>query len=59
MSFDSFADFIAMGTHGPYVWSAYGLTALVVALNIIAPLKQRKKVLAQIRQKMRREEVES
>ena len=30
MAFDSFADFIAMGKHGPYVWFCYGLTLLVV-----------------------------
>ncbi|WP_134629292.1 heme exporter protein CcmD, partial [Pseudomonas aeruginosa] len=24
MSFESFGDFLAMGHHGPYVWSAYG-----------------------------------
>ena len=31
MQFDSFADFIAMGGHGPYVWMAYGATFLVLA----------------------------
>ncbi|SUO96417.1 heme exporter protein CcmD [Suttonella ornithocola] len=31
MAFDSLADFLQMGTHGPYVWAAYGifLTALI------------------------------
>ena len=31
MAFDSFADFIAMGNHGFYVWLAYGTA--VVALG--------------------------
>lgn len=30
MAFESLADFIAMGKHGPYVWSCYGVTFLVV-----------------------------
>lgn len=30
------SDFLAMGGHGPYVWSAYAVTAVVVALNIWA-----------------------
>ena len=31
MAFDSFGDFLAMGTHGFYVWLAYGLTFIVLA----------------------------
>jgi len=30
MAFESLADFLAMGKHGPYVWSCYGLTFMVV-----------------------------
>ncbi len=29
MSFESFGDFLAMGHHGPYVWSAYGTSRLM------------------------------
>lgn len=57
MYFDTFADFIAMGTHGPYVWSAYGLTILVVVLNFMAIARQRKNTLATIRQKLVRQEL--
>jgi heme exporter protein D len=31
MAFDSWADFMAMGKHGVYVWSSYGLTFAVIA----------------------------
>jgi heme exporter protein D len=31
MAFDSWADFLAMGKHGVYVWSSYGLTFAVIA----------------------------
>lgn len=30
MAFDSFAEFLAMGNHGFYVWLAYGLTFVVL-----------------------------
>ena len=30
--FDSFADFLAMGTYGVYVWSAFGATFLCFAV---------------------------
>ncbi len=57
MYFETFADFLAMGTHGPYVWSAYGLTVLVVVVNLIAITRQRKHALKTIRQKQRRHEL--
>ncbi len=38
MSFESFGDFLAMGHHGPYVWSAYGISLLVLAINVAEPL---------------------
>ncbi|MAR91370.1 MAG: heme exporter protein CcmD [Pseudomonadota bacterium] len=59
MAFESFADFIAMGRHGVYVWSAYGITALVLAANIIAPIVRRRGIEAEIRRKVKREQVES
>ena len=30
------AEFFAMGGYGFYVWSAYGLTALLIAVEIVA-----------------------
>jgi len=32
MYFDSFAEFLQMGKHGFYVWTAYGVTALVLVM---------------------------
>jgi heme exporter protein CcmD len=29
-------DFLDMGSYGGYVWTAYGLTALVLALNWVS-----------------------
>ncbi|HEX6591872.1 MAG TPA: heme exporter protein CcmD [Moraxellaceae bacterium] len=55
MAFESFADFLAMGRHGPYVWAAYGLTFAIVAWNVLQPLRQRKKLLAEQAAAQRRE----
>ncbi|PTQ89410.1 heme exporter protein CcmD [Agitococcus lubricus] len=30
MAFNSWAEFMAMGTHGVYVWSSYGLTFVAI-----------------------------
>lgn len=32
MAFESFSDFIAMGTHGRYVWTCYGVFFLLCGL---------------------------
>ncbi len=34
IQFQSLAQFLAMGKYAPYVWPSYGLTLLVVGLNI-------------------------
>ena len=38
MSFESFGEFLAMGNHGPYVWSAYAISLAVLALNVALPI---------------------
>ena len=55
MFFDSFADFLAMGKHGFYVWLCFGITALVIIANILAPIRQRKKLIEQQTRLQRRE----
>lgn len=57
MYFDSFADFMAMGGHAKYVWIAYGLTALIFAINLVSPMFKRKRVIAQQLRQLRREEI--
>lgn len=55
MSFDSFADFLAMGRHGLFVWSAYGLFVLVLLINIALPLLSRRRYLQEQARRLRRE----
>ncbi|HTB66700.1 MAG TPA: heme exporter protein CcmD [Steroidobacteraceae bacterium] len=35
IQFDTMAQFLAMGKYAAYVWPSYGLTLLVVVLNIV------------------------
>ncbi len=56
MSFVSFGEFLAMGNHGLYVWSAYGLSLLVLALNVVLPILARRRYLQDEARRLRREE---
>ncbi|MEB0043038.1 MULTISPECIES: heme exporter protein CcmD [unclassified Pseudomonas] len=53
MSFDSFGDFLAMGRHALYVWSAYGICLSVLALNVALPVLARRRYLQQEARRLR------
>ncbi len=55
MAFDSFSEFLAMGKHGAYVWSAYGLTVLVIVVNIVQTRMRKKHITQQIARNVKRE----
>ena len=55
MSFDSLSDFLAMGHHALYVWSAYGICLAVLGLNVALPLLARRRYLQQEARRLRRE----
>ena len=55
MSFASFGDFLAMGHHGPYVWSAYAISLAVLALNVVLPILSRRRYLQDEARRLRRE----
>ncbi|MEO4048395.1 heme exporter protein CcmD [Pseudomonas sp. CAU 1711] len=55
MSFASFGDFLAMGSHGVYVWSAYGIGLTVLALNVVLPILARRRYLQDEARRLRRE----
>jgi heme exporter protein D len=54
MEFNSVSEFLAMGHHGLYVWLSYGLTAVIIALNVAQPLLRRR-LLKEQAQRLRRE----
>ena len=53
MKFDSFGDFLAMGHHGLFVWSAYGICFVVLAINVAQPLLARRRYLQQEARRLR------
>jgi heme exporter protein D len=55
MNFASFSDFLAMGKHGLFVWSAYGICLTVLAINVLSPLLARRRYLQQEARRLRRE----
>ena len=59
MSFDSFSEFIAMGGHGKYVWLSYAIALVVIVINIVNPVLQKKKVISDLARRLRREKKNS
>jgi heme exporter protein D len=51
--FESFADFMTMSGHGPYVWAAYAITFAGLIFLLVNPLLQKKALLKQ-QQKLRK-----
>jgi heme exporter protein D len=48
------ADFLSMGGYGAYLWPSYAVLVIVLAIDAIAPRIKRKRVLADIRGKLKR-----
>lgn len=53
--FHGVAEFLAMGSHGPYVWSAYGVALVVLVWLVVQPLRRRAAILKSVRQVLARE----
>ncbi|MGV8919894.1 MAG: heme exporter protein CcmD [Pseudomonas sp.] len=53
MSFASFGEFLAMGHHGLYVWTAYGICLSVLVLNVALPIVARRRYLQQEARRLR------
>jgi heme exporter protein D len=56
MRFDTFAEFLQMGGHGPYVWAAYGFTLVVVTANLWWPGLRLRKLVREERRVLQRNE---
>lgn len=55
MSFASWEEFLNMGQHGLYVWSAFGISVLVLALNLVLPLYAQRCYIKDEARRLRRE----
>ena len=49
-------DFLAMGGYGGYVWGSYAVFFIVLALEALAPRATRRRVLTELRGRLRRRE---
>ena len=50
---NSFSDFIAMGGYGFYVWGSFGLTVLIMAIEPIVVIRNRKTTIARLKRQLR------
>ncbi|GGC97814.1 heme exporter protein CcmD [Halopseudomonas salina] len=48
-------ELLAMDGHGPYVWSAYAITFVVLALNLVQPWVARRRLINVEARRRRRE----
>lgn len=55
MSFETVNDFLYMGGHYAFVWSAYGVGVVGIALILMRPLRERRRFFAEQTQRLRRE----
>lgn len=51
------SEFFAMDGHGVYVWSSYAITLAVLALNLVMPWLERKRLIKEAARRRRREEI--
>jgi len=49
------ADFFAMGGYGPYVWSTFGITLIVLVINVIAAKRRLRTVREELKLRAARE----
>lgn len=54
MYFETVTDFLAMGNHGLYVWSAYGVAVIIFVYNVVVPILQRRQLRKDIHRFSRR-----
>jgi heme exporter protein D len=55
VSFETFHDFLYMGGHYAFVWSAYGIGAVGIAFILMRPLLARRRFFAEHAQRLRRQ----
>ncbi|MDM8568254.1 heme exporter protein CcmD [Thiotrichales bacterium HSG1] len=48
-------EFFHMGGYAFYVWTSYGMTFLVLAINLIIPFNRERNILRTLKRKSRRD----
>lgn len=54
MSFASWSEFFAMGGYALYVWLSYGISLLVLAAVMLAPVLRHRQIKREIEREQRR-----
>ncbi|MCH4810870.1 heme exporter protein CcmD [Vreelandella neptunia] len=54
MAFASFSEFLAMGGHAPYVWSAWGVTALLLVATVWHARVEQRQLIKGLKRRARR-----
>jgi len=54
----SWSEFFEMGGYAFFVWTSYGITLLVIVLNIVMPVLHRRKVINRVKRAIRREQLQ-
>ncbi len=52
---NSFADFLAMGGYGFYVWGSFGVTALIMLIEPIVVARNQKATITRLKRQLRAE----
>ena len=55
---NSFADFLAMGKHGLYVWGSFIVTVALMILEPILLVRSRKNLIARLKRQLRAEKLD-
>ena len=50
---NSFSDFLAMGGYGFYVWGSFGVTVLIMTIEPILVVRNRKTTIARLKRQLR------
>ena len=51
IQFSSFSEFLNMGGYGFNVWSVYLLFAVFLLVNLLGPLRSRKRIMKELRRR--------
>ena len=58
MYWNSFSEFLAMGTHGFYVWGSVSVMALLMVLEPVLLVRGQKSLVARLKRQFRAEKID-
>ena len=58
MYWNSFSEFLTMGTHGLYVWGSVGVMALLMVLEPVLLVRGQKSLVARLKRQFRAEKID-